>query len=290
MEWTIYCHTHINSGRRYIGLTKHTMLKRWNRHVYSALRSLKTGCSHFSNAIRKYGKDAFSHEVLEVCHDLEIANMAEECWVEFYETRNPNHGFNLAKGGAHTPHPKRNPWDRPEYRIKITASLKAEANSPAGKARRSVASKSQTFKQRSVKSKETSSRPEVQAKIAASVAECWSTKEGRTKYDATRKPVSWSSEDRIRIAEFMKTRPVKDESRERISASLKGRKIGFAAGNGFQKPPSKQTHCKHGHSLHNAYIVSTVCRGYKYNARFCRVCAYFKRKPERRIILEVMSS
>ena len=28
------------------------------------------GCTHFWNAIRKYGKDAFTHEVLEVCTDF----------------------------------------------------------------------------------------------------------------------------------------------------------------------------------------------------------------------------
>ena len=115
---TLYCHTHIVTGRRYIGLTKKTMLQRWNNHVLNAHKKAGRGCRHFWAAIRKYGKDAFSHEILEVCSSLEVANLAEECWIEFYDTRNPEKGFNLTRGGAHTPHSIKNPWDRPEYREK----------------------------------------------------------------------------------------------------------------------------------------------------------------------------
>jgi len=100
MSWTIYCHVHTESGRRYVGLTKHTMMHRWNQHCAQSKTS-KDGRWHFPNAVRKYGKDAFSHEVLEICHDLDVANLAEECWIELLETRNPEKGFNLAKGGAH---------------------------------------------------------------------------------------------------------------------------------------------------------------------------------------------
>ncbi|OPZ39525.1 MAG: GIY-YIG catalytic domain protein [Synergistetes bacterium ADurb.BinA166] len=115
--FTIYCHTHIESGRRYVGLTKKTWRQRWDQHVCQARRAIGSK-NHWYNAIRKYGKDAFSHEVLEVCSDLEVANLAEECWIELLDTRNPEKGFNLMKGGEHVPHPIKNPWDRPEYRAK----------------------------------------------------------------------------------------------------------------------------------------------------------------------------
>jgi group I intron endonuclease len=105
-RWTIYCHTHVESGRRYIGLTKKTILQRWNNHVLNAHKKTGKGCRYFWSAIRKYGKDAFSHEVLEYCSTLEVANQAEEAWVEFYETRNQEKGFNLAKGGSYAPSPE----------------------------------------------------------------------------------------------------------------------------------------------------------------------------------------
>ncbi len=114
--WTIYCHIHRESGRRYIGLTKKTWKKRWNSHVYNAFNRPKGSRSHFWAAIRKYGKDAFSHKVLEVCDSLEEANASEEYWIDLYGTTNQITGFNLAKGGSYVPNPEqKNPWDRPDY-------------------------------------------------------------------------------------------------------------------------------------------------------------------------------
>ena len=137
--WTIYCHTHVETSRRYVGLTKLSMMKRWNRHVYCAMRSAKgTGTSHFANAIRKYGKDAFSHEVLETCTDLESANAAEQKWISRHDTRNPERGFNLTPGGGHTPHPVKNPWDRPGFREKhadVIQKFIAAGQSPEARAR-----------------------------------------------------------------------------------------------------------------------------------------------------------
>ncbi len=133
MTWTIYCHIHEASGRRYVGLTKHSMTKRWNRHVYNALHS-RGNTRYFPNAIRKYGPNAFSHEILEVCHYLEVANMAEECWIEFYETRDPTKGFNLAKGGSHVTGDSqivsisqrmKRLWENPIYRSNISSKIAA---------------------------------------------------------------------------------------------------------------------------------------------------------------------
>lgn len=115
-SWTIYCHIHRESGRRYIGLTKKTWRQRWNSHVYNAFNRPKEGRSYFWAAIRKYGKDAFDHEVLEVCFMLEKANEREQHWIDLYDTRNPIRGFNLAPGGKYRPNPiRKNPWDDPDY-------------------------------------------------------------------------------------------------------------------------------------------------------------------------------
>ena len=141
MKWTIYCHTHVESGRRYVGLTKKTWRQRWDQHVCQA-KSLKCGRSHLANAVRKYGKNAFSHEILEVCQSLEVANLAEECWIELLETRDPLKGFNLAKGGAHGEIKfRRNPWDDPEFRKKGIAAAKARWANPVSRANNLAASK-----------------------------------------------------------------------------------------------------------------------------------------------------
>ncbi len=123
------------------------MLKRWNRHIYDALRGLYR-TNHFHNSIRRYGKDSFSHEVLEVCDTLAAANAAEERWISHFDSTNQEKGFNIKKGGAHTPHPVANHyrsdpaylesqrlaaerrWKDPEYRTQTLAATQEAVRSP----------------------------------------------------------------------------------------------------------------------------------------------------------------
>lgn len=141
MPWTIYCHTHVESNRRYIGLTKKTMMFRWNQHVSNAQNKHGKGCAYFWNSIRKYGKDAFSHEVLEICDTLEEGNIAEQKWIKFYDSRNPEKGFNLMKGGEHIPHPiRKNPWNNPEYRNDLIMKLQILHEDPGYKNKLIIAS------------------------------------------------------------------------------------------------------------------------------------------------------
>ena len=163
-RWTLYCHTHIESGRRYVGLTKTTVLQRWNRHVLDAKRN-RRGCTHFWNAIRKYGSEAFSCETLEVCTSLEVANAAEEAWIEFWETRNPAKGFNLMKGGgSHQPHNVPNIWDRPGFRDEYYLKNPNPISSCHTSAARAAQKAALTKEVRSAATKAALARPDVQAK------------------------------------------------------------------------------------------------------------------------------
>jgi hypothetical protein len=138
--FTIYRHIHNESGRSYIGLTKNKWQHRWSQHI-SKSAHVKNPHNHFYNAIRKYGSQAFSHEILQVCLTIEEANIAEQFWIYTYDTRNPLRGFNLALGGSHTPHPVKNPWDRPEYRAKATVAAKERWQDPVYRAKSLAASK-----------------------------------------------------------------------------------------------------------------------------------------------------
>lgn len=167
-QWVIYCHTHIESERRYVGLTKKTMLQRWNAHVLDAKRTTGKGCLHFWNAIRKYGPQAFSHDVLEACDNVVDANFREAQWIGFLDTRNPEKGFNLMRGGGHTPHPIKNPWDRPEYRAKLIIAVQMKAADPNWRAKISssmkvVASDPDWKKNKSERAIQQWSRPELRA-------------------------------------------------------------------------------------------------------------------------------
>ena len=91
--WYIYCHTAPN-GKRYIGQTRTQPEKRWqNGRGYSTQQ-------YFKRAIDKYGWDSFKHVVLCSVSKKEYADFLEQWFIEKYDTCNPEHGYNTAKGGA----------------------------------------------------------------------------------------------------------------------------------------------------------------------------------------------
>jgi group I intron endonuclease len=168
----IYCHIHMESGRRYVGLTGKKWERRWSEHLSKA-RSAKnksgTYRNYWYNALNAYGPDSFEHEVLQVCHSVEEANLAEQYWIGLYDTTNPIRGFNIARGGAHTPHPIKNPWDRPEYREKALQNNSIQrCLTPEMRAKSLAALRSpESQKKRSEIAKHNMARPDTQAKRAA---------------------------------------------------------------------------------------------------------------------------
>jgi hypothetical protein len=55
--------------------------------------------SWFSAVFKKYGKDNFSCEIIEECETPQSLNDREIYWIEYFQSRNPSIGYNLAKGG-----------------------------------------------------------------------------------------------------------------------------------------------------------------------------------------------
>ena len=194
--FTVYCHTHIESGRRYVGLTSRTMERRWSQHIIQA-RSSKGGRWHFPNAIRKYGPDAFSHKIIRVFDNLDDANLAEKCLIKRWKTRNPKFGFNVAPGGYHVPHPVTNPWDRPGFRDNYPKDQIRHCFTPAARAAQKA---SLTPEKRSVATKVAMARPDVQAK---------------------RKALQEDPEYRGRISSSLKASLSSPEARERMSDNSK---------------------------------------------------------------------
>lgn len=263
-KWTIYCHVHTASGRRYVGMTKRTMERRWSQHVCQATSS-KCSRNHWYNAIRAYGKDSFSHEILEICDSLEAANTAEIRWIAHFETRNPRKGFNLAPGGCGLKSKlATNPWDLPEYREKNIVTLK----------RARIAS--QTSEAR-VTHKAAISTPEYKAKRVEMMKNIWKDPKYRSKcltqLIARNKTMVLSDESRAKISASSKSRIVTDETRAKLSKAGAGRKPSpehaaklremGAARSAFLKA---RTHCKHGHSLADAMVRKSD------NERICRTC------------------
>ncbi len=270
-RWTVYSHTHVASGRRYVGLTKKTMLARWNQHVANAKAKRGKGCAHFWAAIRLYGKDAFSHEVLEVCETVDLANAAEERWIEKLCTRDPAKGFNLAKGGQHVPHPIKNPWDRPGFREKATAYLKAHNDSL-------------TSEDRSARTKKLWEDPAFRQKVEPHIRAMATDPSVRLKAVSAMKATKARPGVKARASEVSR-RMWEDPFFRQANAAMWSDPVfrekcesGLRAGATIN---AAKTHCKHGHEF-----TTENTRLNRRGSRECRTClriqkleGYYRRKP-----------
>ena len=100
MPWIVYKHTNKTSNKVYIGITKKTMMKRWYEHVSASNKEdCRASGYHFHRAIKKYGKDDWSHEVLvESIQTIEEASTLE---IEFIAKYNSTiEGYNKTSGGT----------------------------------------------------------------------------------------------------------------------------------------------------------------------------------------------
>lgn len=101
--YTIYRHINKINGKSYIGITKRAVESRWA--LGKGYR--KKNQPAFYNAIKKYGWDNFTHEILETdIHSLEKANEREQYWIAYYHTwiYDPEcNGYNITQGGDGTP-------------------------------------------------------------------------------------------------------------------------------------------------------------------------------------------
>jgi group I intron endonuclease len=90
----VYCHTS-PSGKRYVGQSHKGMAARWREHVAEA----RSGSDRLlCRAIRKYGADAFRHELLAQCDTQAGAHASERRWIAQRGTMAPA-GYNATAGG-----------------------------------------------------------------------------------------------------------------------------------------------------------------------------------------------
>ena len=84
------------NGNIYIGQTVGKFKKREAEHLNNA----KAGRydNYFYRAIRKYGKDNFTWEIIDKCSTPENLNGKEEYWIKELNSLVPN-GYNLQSGG-----------------------------------------------------------------------------------------------------------------------------------------------------------------------------------------------
>lgn len=94
--YAIYKITNLINSKVYIGLTN-DVEKRWYKHRWYALNEQKS--SRLYNAMRKYGVDNFTFEVLEdSIASVEEARAREKFFVEQHESQRS--GYNATPGGT----------------------------------------------------------------------------------------------------------------------------------------------------------------------------------------------
>lgn len=72
------------------------MRYRWLQHI----RDLKKGRdTPFHMAIKKYGPESFTHQLLDVCSSEKGADIAERLWIKELKTTTP-YGYNRTHGGV----------------------------------------------------------------------------------------------------------------------------------------------------------------------------------------------
>lgn len=92
---TIYCITNTVNGKKYVGKTVQDPRDRWDDHV----RLANTGKRiYFSNAIRKYGPDAFDLSILETTENEDLSGL-ERKWIAELKTFDHDLGYNSTEGG-----------------------------------------------------------------------------------------------------------------------------------------------------------------------------------------------
>lgn len=88
----VYLATNKVNGKQYVGQTIRPLLERWKDHCRVVDNN------YFHNAIRKYGAENFSLEIIDQAETLEELDRKEMYWIEELGTLYPN-GYNLKEGG-----------------------------------------------------------------------------------------------------------------------------------------------------------------------------------------------
>ena len=90
MYGVIYKITNTKNGMIYIGQTTRSVKERFGEHMKSDYL--------IGRAIRKYGVENFTVEVIEECATPEQLNEREIFWIAKLNTKHP-HGYNMTDGG-----------------------------------------------------------------------------------------------------------------------------------------------------------------------------------------------
>lgn len=93
-DYKIYMYENKTDHKKYVGQTKNSLKERAGSTGHRYAR-----CRHFYNAIKKYGFDNFTVTILKDNLTLEEANYWEDYYIQKYDLKNPDKGYNINDGG-----------------------------------------------------------------------------------------------------------------------------------------------------------------------------------------------
>lgn len=102
-NYIVYKHTCKDNGKIYIGLTGTSLLTRTGYNGEGYLHKKKNGDyvqPQLARAILKHGWDNFEHKILFDGLTKEEADKKEKEMIVFYDSRNPQKGYNTREGGS----------------------------------------------------------------------------------------------------------------------------------------------------------------------------------------------
>lgn len=102
--FTIYKTTNTINGKVYIGQHKVTSIFARDNYLGSGKK--------FKFAIKKYGKENFSKEIITIAMSQLEADVLEKYYIEKYDATNPEKGYNILAGGQGTGRMSQIPWNK----------------------------------------------------------------------------------------------------------------------------------------------------------------------------------
>lgn len=217
----IYCITHKETERVYIGQTVSSVAQRWASHKSQSV------CVLLHRAIVRYGADAFSVEQIDRADNKSELDDLEAFYISAFGSTNRANGFNLRGGGSFGKHSDeskakmsvavRKAYENPEFRAKLSAVRTGKKRTKEYCERAS---------QRMIGTQLTEGAKQ---KIAAAVKTAWTTDGYKEKVAKAQKEARKDLGYLDRVSENTKTQWQDPEQREKLKAAQAEGKAAFWA-------------------------------------------------------------